>query len=245
MTTPVLDQNPRSTRPVRTSNVQGRPTHERGAEPMNTTPNSDASSSENLSEEERAAVRERAAESKSATRRSRTADKAAADERDVLTKIAEMPQPDRSLAERVHTLVTTAAPELSPKLWYGQPAYAKNGKVLCFFRSAQKDKARYFDPRLHRGGHPRRRHGPVADVVRPDRDEPGGGGEDQRTGRAGGGVRRALFPAGDHRLNSHSQHEAAKITLTEKRSGPHFSVAISEPPTSLRHGLESCGTSDR
>jgi uncharacterized protein YdhG (YjbR/CyaY superfamily) len=96
-----------------------------------------------LSAQERAALKERAAELKAEARRSRGAEKAAAEEQDVLTKIAEMPEPDRALAERVHSLVTTAAPELAPKLWYGQPAYARKGKPVVFFRSGQADKERY------------------------------------------------------------------------------------------------------
>ena len=61
----------------------------------------------------------------------------------VLATIAQMPEPDRALGERLHTIIKTAAPTLSPKLWYGMPAYAKNGKVVCFFQSAQKFKTRY------------------------------------------------------------------------------------------------------
>ncbi|MEV7647326.1 DUF1801 domain-containing protein [Arthrobacter sp. NPDC089319] len=81
-----------------------------------------------------------AAESKASEKQKK---KAAADEAAVLSKIAEMPMPDRDMAERLHNIVTTAAPELLPKLWYGQPAYAKAGKVVCFFRSGQGDKVRY------------------------------------------------------------------------------------------------------
>ena len=95
-----------------------------------------------FSELERAAMKERAAELKAEERRG-GGSKAAAAERDLLAKIAEMPEPDRSLAERVHSLVTAVAPDLSPKLWYGQPAYASGGKVVCFFRSGQADGARY------------------------------------------------------------------------------------------------------
>ncbi|MET1156821.1 MAG: DUF1801 domain-containing protein, partial [Arthrobacter sp.] len=69
--------------------------------------------------------------------------KAAADEAAVLSKIAEMPLPDREIAERLHHIVIAAAPGLLPRLWYGQPAYAKSGKVVCFFRSGQVDKTRY------------------------------------------------------------------------------------------------------
>jgi uncharacterized protein YdhG (YjbR/CyaY superfamily) len=61
----------------------------------------------------------------------------------VLATIAAMPQPDRGLAEKVHTIVTTSAPSLAPRLWYGMPAYAKDGKVLCFFQGAQKFDSRY------------------------------------------------------------------------------------------------------
>ncbi|TNC46836.1 DUF1801 domain-containing protein [Mumia zhuanghuii] len=100
-------------------------------------------SADGFSAQERAAMKERAAELKAEARRAREADKAAADEADVLAKIAEMPQEDRSLAKRVHSIVKKAAPELAPKLYYGQPGYARDGKVLCFFRSGQMDKERY------------------------------------------------------------------------------------------------------
>ncbi len=97
-----------------------------------------------FSAEERAAMKERAAELKAEARAGgKSAKKAAADEAAVLSKIAQMEPPDRAIAERLHTIVTTAAPELAPKLWYGQPAYAKAGKVVCFFRSGQVDKERY------------------------------------------------------------------------------------------------------
>ena len=94
-----------------------------------------------FSAEERAAMKQRAAELKTAGR-GRNADKAAADLEAVLSKIAEMPGPDRALAERIHAGVTSAAPELAPRLWYGQPAYARAGKVVCFFRSGEADKGR-------------------------------------------------------------------------------------------------------
>jgi hypothetical protein len=96
-----------------------------------------------FSAEERAAMKERAAERRTSGRRGRSSAKAAAEEADMLAKIAAMPSPDRELAERLHAVVTAAAPELAPKLWYGQPAWAKDGKVLCFFRSGQADKTRY------------------------------------------------------------------------------------------------------
>ncbi|WP_018723100.1 iron chaperone [Salinispora fenicalii] len=101
------------------------------------------SKEEGLSEVERAAIKDRAAELKSEARRSKSANKAAADERDVLAKISDMAQPDRALAERLHAVITETAPELAPKLWYGQPAWARSGKVICFFRSGQGDKQRY------------------------------------------------------------------------------------------------------
>ena len=89
-----------------------------------------------FTKEERAAMRARAREMKAEKDR-------AAGESDVLTKIKEMPQADRVLAERVHEIVTETAPELAPRTWYGMPAYAKDGQVLCFFQDANKFKSRY------------------------------------------------------------------------------------------------------
>ena len=92
--------------------------------------------SQRFTAEERAAMRERARELK--------AEAAKADgESALLAKIAEMPKPDRAIAKRLHALITASAPDLSPKTWYGMPAYAKDGKVVCFFQSAQKFKTRY------------------------------------------------------------------------------------------------------
>ncbi|MEU4689602.1 DUF1801 domain-containing protein [Actinoplanes sp. NPDC023714] len=102
-----------------------------------------STSDDGLSAEERAAIKERAAELKTQARRGRGAAKAAADEQSVLAKIAEMAEPDRTTARRLHALITATAPELAPKLWYGAPAYARNGKVICFFRSGLGDKERY------------------------------------------------------------------------------------------------------
>ena len=96
-----------------------------------------------FTDEERAAMKERAQEVKAAARRGRAADKAAEEENAVLEKIAEMVEPDRVMAERVHAVITASAPDLSPRLWYGMPAYAKNGDVVCFFQPAQKFKTRY------------------------------------------------------------------------------------------------------
>jgi uncharacterized protein YdhG (YjbR/CyaY superfamily) len=93
-----------------------------------------------FTDEERAAMKERAREAKAATRR----DAAKADgESDVLARIAEMTGPDRAMAERLHAIVKAVAPDLSPRTWYGMPAYAKDGNVLCFFQSAEKFKSRY------------------------------------------------------------------------------------------------------
>lgn len=97
---------------------------------------------EGFTEEERAAMKERAKELKASSRRGSRSAKADP-EVDVLAKIAEMPEADRVLAERIHEIVKANAPELTPKLWYGMPAYARNGKVLCFFQAAQKFKTRY------------------------------------------------------------------------------------------------------
>jgi uncharacterized protein YdhG (YjbR/CyaY superfamily) len=90
--------------------------------------------------EERAAMKERAAELKAEARRGKSK---ADGESDVIAKIAEMPEPDRAMAERLHAIVKESAPDLSPKTWYGMPAYARDGKIVCFFQSAHKFKARY------------------------------------------------------------------------------------------------------
>jgi uncharacterized protein YdhG (YjbR/CyaY superfamily) len=96
-----------------------------------------SASTKGFTAEERAAMRERAAELKAEARKEDG-------ERTLLAKIAEMPKPDRALATRVHEIVTASAPDLAPKTWYGMPAYAdKDGKVVCFFRGADKFKERY------------------------------------------------------------------------------------------------------
>jgi uncharacterized protein YdhG (YjbR/CyaY superfamily) len=92
--------------------------------------------SKGFTAEERAAMRDRARELKAAGRK-------ADGERDLLAKIAEMPEADRVMAERLHAIVKAAAPDLSPRTWYGMPAYAKDDDVVCFFQSAQKFKSRY------------------------------------------------------------------------------------------------------
>src|SRR5918993_5950925 len=100
-----------------------------------------AKKSEGFTDEERAAMRERAKELKAQARANK---KKAEGESDLLQKIAEMPDPDRAMAERLHEIVKASAPDLWPKTWYGMPAYAnKDGKVLCYFQGAQKFDARY------------------------------------------------------------------------------------------------------
>jgi uncharacterized protein YdhG (YjbR/CyaY superfamily) len=96
--------------------------------------------SKGFTDEERAAMKERAQELKAEARASKNR---AEGESDVLAKIAEMPGPDRAMAERLHAIITASAPALSPKTWYGMPAYARDGKVVCFFQSAQRFKSRY------------------------------------------------------------------------------------------------------
>lgn len=98
--------------------------------------------SDGFTAEERAAMKERAAEVKAASRRGRKGGREAG-EADLLAKIAEMPEPDRSLAGRLHALITATAPGLAPRTWYGMPAYASDGKVVCFFQAASKFGARY------------------------------------------------------------------------------------------------------
>ena len=105
-------------------------------------PKKSTAKSSGFTTEERAAMRERVGELKAAARRGSGAS-STEDEEAVLAKIAELQQPDRAMAERIHTLIKAAAPSLAPKLWYGMPAYALNGSVVCFFQSAQKFKTRY------------------------------------------------------------------------------------------------------
>jgi uncharacterized protein YdhG (YjbR/CyaY superfamily) len=92
-----------------------------------------------FTDEERAAMKERARELKAEARRGPKADP----ESEVLAKIAEMPEPDRAKAERIHAIVKASAPDLVPRTWYGMPAYSKDGNVVCFFQSAHKFKSRY------------------------------------------------------------------------------------------------------
>ena len=99
-----------------------------------------AKKSKGFTDEERAAMRERAKEQKTEARANK---KKAEGESDLLAKIAEMQEPDRAMAERLHEIVKASAPALWPKTWYGMPAYAKDGKIVCFFQSAQKFNSRY------------------------------------------------------------------------------------------------------
>ncbi|MEJ2208012.1 MAG: hypothetical protein P8129_03130 [Anaerolineae bacterium] len=96
--------------------------------------------SEGFSDEERAAMKERARELKAEAKADKKREEG---ERDVLDKIAEMEEPDRAMAQRLHEIITASVPTLLPRTWYGMPAYAEDGKVLCFFQSAQKFKSRY------------------------------------------------------------------------------------------------------
>jgi uncharacterized protein YdhG (YjbR/CyaY superfamily) len=111
---------------------------------MNATPNKGTTkrdkASKGFTAEERAAVRARARELKTEERASKNR---AAGESDLLAAIAKMPEADRAIAERFHAIVTVSAPDLWPKTWYGMPAYARDGKVVCFFQSAEKFKSRY------------------------------------------------------------------------------------------------------
>jgi uncharacterized protein YdhG (YjbR/CyaY superfamily) len=111
------------------------------AKPVKSTASTDETAG-GFTDEERAAMKERTREAKAAARRVAGADKADG-ESDVLAKIAEMPDPDRVMAERIHAIVTASAPSLTPRTWYGMPAYAKEGKVICFFQAASKFKVRY------------------------------------------------------------------------------------------------------
>lgn len=95
-------------------------------------------SNQGFTDDERAAMKERAKEAKNEASGKKTDGEA-----DVLAKIAEMAEPDRAMAERIHAIVKDSGPDLVPRTWYGMPAYAKNGKVVCFFQDAKKFKARY------------------------------------------------------------------------------------------------------
>jgi uncharacterized protein YdhG (YjbR/CyaY superfamily) len=105
-----------------------------------TTKAAKSTTSKGFSTDEKAAMRERARELKAESRRD--ADRAEG-ERDLLAKIAEMPKSDRLMAERIHAVITATAPDLVPKTWYGMPAYARGGKLVCFFKAADKFKTRY------------------------------------------------------------------------------------------------------
>lgn len=98
---------------------------------------------DNFSAEEKAAMKEAAAERRRQAKRAKSADKAAQDLADVMSKIDAMGSTDQALARRVHELVLAAAPQLAPRTWYGMPAYALDGKVVCFFQEAGKFKSRY------------------------------------------------------------------------------------------------------
>jgi hypothetical protein len=114
----------------------GKPAHAKGAQKSAKSANASGKKSEGFTDEERAAMKERAQELK-----------AAADKTDgesaVLAAIAAMPEPDRTLGERLHAIIKAGAPALAPRLWYGMPAYARDGKVVCFFQAASKFKTRY------------------------------------------------------------------------------------------------------
>ena len=112
-------------------------------------------SAQTFTDDERAAMKERAKELKAEERANKNR---AEGESDVLAKIAEMPQPERTMAARLHELIKASAPVLVPKTWYGMPAYAKDGKIVCFFQSAQKFNTRYAtlgfsdEARIDKGG---------------------------------------------------------------------------------------------
>ena len=116
--------------------------HAKGTQKSAKTTTATGKTSKGFTDEERVAMKDRVQEVKAAARRGPRADKADG-EKAVLAKIAEMLEPDRAMGERLHAIIKASAPALSPRLWYGMPAYAKGGKVVCFFQSAQKFKTRY------------------------------------------------------------------------------------------------------
>jgi hypothetical protein len=120
----------------------GKPAHAKGTKKSVKSTVAIDKTFEGFSDEERVAMKERAQELKTAARRGPRADEVDG-ESAVLAKIAEMPEPDRAMGERLHAIIKGSAPALSPRLWYGMPAYVKDGKVVCFFQNAQKFKTRY------------------------------------------------------------------------------------------------------
>jgi uncharacterized protein YdhG (YjbR/CyaY superfamily) len=146
--------------------------------------------SKGLTAEERAAMKERLKELRAEERGKKGR---AEGERDVLAKIAEMPRPDRAMAKRLHAIIQASAPALSPKTWYGMPAYAKDGKVVCFFQSAHKFKARYATVGFSDEANPRRRRH-VADRLRAEGVDRRRGGEDRRAREEGTELRTELAP---------------------------------------------------
>jgi hypothetical protein len=145
--------------------------------------------SKGFTDEKRAAMKDHAQELKAEARRGPRADKAD-EEGAVLAKIAEMPEPDRAMAKRLHAIIKASAPALSPKTWYGMPAYAKEGKVVCCFQSAHKFQVAVRDARLQRRGEPRRRRH-VADLLRADGADRRRGGKDRRAREESGELSRA------------------------------------------------------
>ena len=109
-------------------------------------------------------------------------------ERDVLAKIAAMSEPDRAMAERLHAIITASAPDLAPKTWYGMPAYAKDGKIVCFFQPAEKFKTRYATLGFNDSGEPRRRRH-VAGRLRAEGVDRRRRGEDRRAREESGELR--------------------------------------------------------
>jgi uncharacterized protein YdhG (YjbR/CyaY superfamily) len=125
-----------------TRTTSGTDTRKSATSTSATSTSATSTSAAKFTAEERAAMKDRAQELRAAARRGSRSAKADG-ESDLLAKIAEMREPDRVMAERLHAIIMAAAPDLSPRTWYGMPAYAKDGSVLCFFRSAQKFGTRY------------------------------------------------------------------------------------------------------
>ena len=145
-----------------------------------------------ITDEERAAMKETLKE------RRRALSGEADGESDVLAKIAEMPEPDRAMAKRLHAIIKASAPALSPKTWYGMPAYAKDGKVVCFFQSGQKFKTRYATFGFNDAEPRRRRH--VAGRLRAEEVDRRRRGKDRRAREESGELRTELATHKTHAL---------------------------------------------
>ena len=171
---------------------------EKGAQESARSTTAIGETSKGFTDEERAAMKERAKELKAEARANKDR---AEGESDVLAKIAEMPEPERTMAERLHEIIKASAPVLSPKTWYGMPAYAKDGKVVCFFQAREKFNTRYATFGFQRRSEPRRRRH-VADRLCVEGVDRRRSGNDRRAREESGELKAELSATRRGRRNS-------------------------------------------